>query len=88
MGELTKRRPLCGSRGAPQIRRLRSPGFLLRFVALMHFMRLSLRHHQAGGFCSTVPVTFFPGTTPFPSTTVTNWSAVIFLKCSTAPLAQ
>ena len=43
MGELTVRRPLCGSRGALQIPRLRSPGFLLRFVALMHFMRLSLR---------------------------------------------
>ena len=43
VGELTERRPLCGSRGAQQVPRLRSPGFLLRFVALMHFMRLSLR---------------------------------------------
>jgi hypothetical protein len=43
VGELTERRPLCGSRGALQVARLRSPGFLLRFVALMHFMRLSLR---------------------------------------------
>ena len=43
LGELTEGRPLCGSRGTPQIPRLRSPGFLLRFVALMDFMRLSLR---------------------------------------------
>src|SRR5271167_3329526 len=27
VGELTERRPLCGSRGALQIPRLRSPGF-------------------------------------------------------------
>jgi hypothetical protein len=42
VGELTERRPLCGSRGALQVPRL-PPDFLSGLVAPVNFMRLSLR---------------------------------------------
>jgi len=37
VGELTERRPLCGSRGAPQVPRLRSEAvtFLVRHLKLL-----------------------------------------------------
>ena len=42
VGELTERRPLCGSRGALQVPRL-PPDFLSGLVASVNFMRLSLK---------------------------------------------
>ena len=42
LSAIIARRVLGGERKL-QVARLRSPGFLLRFVALMHCMRLSLR---------------------------------------------
>jgi hypothetical protein len=40
VGELTERRPLCGSRGAPQVPRL-PPDFLSGLVVSVNLMRLS-----------------------------------------------